>query len=110
MRAALVQVIRDNSDCLKLYCLTSSVHDHVRHMERRTSWGTQAEIMVMSLLCSMPIYVATQGIKDYYWAKWSTGSMGALTFAQDAGLPAEIQHLEICHVSRCHYDVPITIQ
>ena len=35
--------------------------------------------------------------------------MGASTFAQDAGLPAEIQHLEICHVSRCHYDVVLTV-
>ena len=109
VRASIVDVIEKNPKPFAPLCHPSTVvkHNIIDKMKKNYTWGTDVEIFALSALLCKPIYVAVQGSKQYYWAKYMLGT----TTVPANNLPWQVfqnNHLEICHVNSNHYDVCVT--
>ena len=113
VRAQLVDFILLNPSYFQEYCIPSTVAAHVRSMRNIFVWGTHVEIYAMSLYLGVSVFVSmNKGNGQYYWAKYKLSQNQKepkLLFptATKLSLPMNTEHIELCHVNNCHYDVPV---
>lgn len=114
VRVQLVEFILLNPSYFQNYCSSLTVAAHARRMRNIFVWGTHVEIYAMSLYLGVSVFVAmNKGNGQYYWANYKLPQKEneKLLFPAEIkcsiSLPVNIQHIELCHVNDCHYDVPV---
>ena len=110
IRHTLVDFTTTNSSIFSKYCTLDSFEEHTSRMKYETVWGTDLELRAASSYFQIPIYVCTQRSKTHYWECYRP--LPALIplkeyFFSDMPQTKALDHLEICHRNRCHYDVVI---
>lgn len=102
------QLVEFNSSLMQSYC-DGSISDHISRVKYLTTWGTHVELLAAASLLQMPIYVCTQksGNGEYYWELFKPIESSPLQLSESLTLtkPVGIDHFEICHTMRCHYDI-----
>ena len=108
VRQQLVEFESLNSSLMQSYC-DGNISDHISRVKYLTVWGTHVELVAAASLLQMPIYVCTQkcGNGEYYWEVFNPIENSRLRFSESLTLnkPVGIDHFEICHTMRCHYDI-----
>lgn len=110
IRHTLVDLTTTNSDIFTKYCTSKDFTEHTSRMKYETVWGTDLELRAASSYLQLPIYVCTQRSKtlEYYWECYRP-LQGLIPpkehFLSDIPQAKVLDHLEICHRDRCHYDV-----
>ncbi len=110
VRSQLVDFILLNASYFQEYCIPSTVAAHARSMRNLFVWGTHVEIYAMSLYLGVSVFVAMhKGNGQYYWAKYKLSQKTKLLLPTGTrlSLPMNTEHIELCHVNNCHYDVPV---
>ena len=108
VRQQLVEFESLNSSLMQSYC-DGNVSNHIAKVKYLTIWGTHVELVAAASLLKMTIYVCTQkcGNGEYYWEIFKPIENSHLRFSESLTLnkPVGIDHFEICHTMRCHYDI-----
>ena len=115
IRAELVQFTLLNLNHFSGYCKPLTAEMHTRNMKNNCIWGTHVEIYALSLYLKIPVFVALdKGSGEFYWAICQVHLRNdePLLFPSPSNnslvLPANIRHIEVCHVNNNHYEVPVT--
>ena len=76
-------------------------------------WGTDLEIKVAATYFQLPIYICIQrsGTLTYYWECFQPVLSSNLQFLAhpyfETPFINALDHLELCHSDRCHYDTVV---
>ena len=108
VRQQIVEFESLNSALMQPYC-DVNIADHISRVKYLTKWGTHIELVAAASILRLPIYVCTQkcGNGQYYWEVFKPIQRSYLRFSESLSLqkPVGIDHFEICHTMRCHYDI-----
>lgn len=110
IRHMLVDFTTTNQKTFSRYCTFNTFEEHTSRMKYETVWGTNLELHAAASYLQLPIYVCTQRSKtlEYYWECYrplQTLNPPKEHFISDIPQTKTLDHLEICHRDRCHYDV-----
>ena len=111
VRLTLINYTTHNREVFTNFCSPlCTLEEHTARMRYETVWGTDLEIKVAASYFQLPIYVCTQrsGTLTYYWECFQPVLSNNLqSLAQpyfETPLINALDHLELCHSDRCHYD------